>query len=132
MSATCDITTAEAKDIVKVPIGAVVLRDEKIIEEQMAEPKEDGAHASEVDDAAAEDEATDDEEEESKELEGIFVIEDGRAQFVEVVTGIADQQDIQIVSGLEDGQEIVTGSFRVLRELEHGSAVKSKKKGNKS
>ncbi len=126
MSATCDITTAEADGVIKIPIGAVVLRDEKDIEKQKAELTGSGtseAQASESDESAPEE---DEGEEESRELDGVFVIEDGHVKFVEVVTGIADQQDIEIVSGLEEDQKIVTGSFRMLRELEHGDAVKVK------
>jgi len=152
MSATCDITTAERRGIIKVPIGAVVLRDEKDIREKLAgeEESEGGAVAQELDSAmvvgeeerdsgtvaqeqdstmvADEEEAEDEDESETKkELEGVFVIRDGRAHFVEVVTGIADQQNIEIISGLEKDEEIVTGSFKILRELDHGDRVEAKK-----
>ncbi len=126
MSATCDITTAEADDVVKVPIGAVVLRDEKEIEKQKAGLSGSGTNEAQASEGDESDGETDEEEEESRELEGVFVIEDGHVKFVEVVTGIADQQDIEIISGLEKDQQIVTGSFRMLRELEHGDAVKIK------
>jgi len=131
MSATCDITTAEQKNILKIPIGAVVLRDEKDIREKLEEEAEGtgGAVAQEVDAAEVtneEETADEDEAEEKKELEGVFVVRDGRAYFAEVVTGIADQQYIEIVSGLEKEDEIVTGSFKVLRELDHGDRVKAK------
>jgi HlyD family secretion protein len=131
MSATCDITTAERSDVLKIPIGAVVLRDEKLIREQQkgGEEPSGGALAQETDtSAAAADSVAGEEEEpeESKELEGVFVIRDGQADFVEVVTGIADQQNIEIVSGLSENDEIVTGSFKILRELKHGDRVKAR------
>lgn len=130
MSATCDITTADVEDVIKVPIGAVVLRDEKDIRKQQEEEagaeEAGGALASQTDTTEAEaevEEKTDEDEKEKRELEGIFVIRDGKVYFSEVTTGIADQQNIQITSGLEEGDQIVTGNFRTLRELDHGDRV---------
>jgi HlyD family secretion protein len=132
MSATCDITTARAEHVAKVPIGAVVLRDEKDIREQQQAAegggKTDGAVASETDSTNEADADTVDEDEKDKrELQGVFIIRDGKAFFAEVVTGIADQQNIHIVSGVDKGDQIVTGSFKTLRELNHGDRVEVKK-----
>ena len=133
MSATCDITTAKVKDVIKVPIGAVVLRDEKDIREKMKEKtgESGGALASENDSTKAEEaDSTEEKEEEKRELEGVFVIRDGAAYFAEVTTGIADQQNIQIISGLEKGKQIVTGDFKTLRELDHGDKVEVRESGS--
>jgi hypothetical protein len=43
-----------------------------------------------------------------------------------VEIGIAGEEDFEIISGLEEGQQIVTGPFRVLRELKEGALVKIK------
>jgi len=131
MSATCDITTAERKNVLKIPIGAVVLRDEKaILEQRKAEAEQsEGALAQETDTTAVSEESAaddEDEEDEAKELQGVFVIQEGEVLFTEVVTGIADQQNIEIISGLSLEDEIVTGSFKILRELKHGDRVKAK------
>ena len=131
MSATCDITTAEQKDILEIPIGAIVLRDEKDIKEKhkALDKTSGGVNATETGDSlAAKEQAADKSKtEKKKELEGVFVVRNGRAYFTGVKTGIADQLNMEIVSGLNDSDEIVTGSFKVLRELNHGDHVKISK-----
>lgn len=132
MTATCDITTDSRDKAIKVPIGAVVLRDESRLKKTEEEGGSDGSGA--VSEAVAADEdaaapadtsASEDEPEaaEKKPLEGVFVIRDGKAVFVPVVTGIADQQNIEIISGLEKDEKIVVGPFRTLRQLDDGDAV---------
>ena len=46
------------------------------------------------------------------------------ARFLEIKTGIADQQNIEVVEGLEKGDEVITGSFRILRKIKDGDEVK--------
>ncbi|MDD4348903.1 MAG: hypothetical protein PHF70_07335, partial [Opitutales bacterium] len=61
----------------------------------------------------------------------VFVIRDGKAILTQVETGIADSRNIQIVSGLDEGQTIVTGNYGVLtRELKHESLVRVKENGS--
>jgi HlyD family secretion protein len=66
---------------------------------------------------------------EREETEGVFIIKDDFVKYVPVEIGIAGEEDFEIISGLEEGQQIVTGPFRVLRELKEGALVKVK--GNK-
>ncbi len=47
-----------------------------------------------------------------------------RVQFVPVTTGVTGATDIEVLSGLKDGDEIVTGRYKVLRTLKSGTAVK--------
>jgi HlyD family secretion protein len=63
--------------------------------------------------------------------EGVFVNENGAAKFAPVKTGLSGDTNIEIVSGLKDGQQIVTGPFRALREIKDGSKVKAQKEGKK-
>ena len=58
------------------------------------------------------------------EQEGVFVIEEGQAIFRPVLTGIVGTTDVEIVNGLEEGEQIVTGSYRVLRTLEDETLVR--------
>jgi HlyD family secretion protein len=44
--------------------------------------------------------------------------------FVPVTTGITGSTDIEVLSGLKDGDEIVTGRYKILRTLKSGTAVK--------
>ena len=52
-----------------------------------------------------------------EEVQGVFVIRSGKAQFVAVQTGITGTTDIEVLDGLKEGDEIVTGSYKVLRTL---------------
>ncbi|MEL6612199.1 MAG: efflux RND transporter periplasmic adaptor subunit, partial [Bacteroidota bacterium] len=54
----------------------------------------------------------------------VFVVRDGKAEIVEVETGIADDTYIEIRSGLQAGEQVITGPFRALRtELKPGQTV---------
>ncbi len=59
--------------------------------------------------------------------EGVFLHQNGQAKFVPVKTGLSGDSSIEIVSGLKDGQEIITGPFRALRDIKDGSKVKEQK-----
>jgi HlyD family secretion protein len=64
------------------------------------------------------------EEDKEKETEGIFIVEDGRARFRPVSTGISDEKNIEIYEDLDEEVQVVTGPFRVLRDLEDSVKVK--------
>jgi HlyD family secretion protein len=59
-----------------------------------------------------------------QEIQGVFVLRNHKAEFVAVDTGIAGTTDIEVLKGLKEGDEIVTGSYKVLRTLRPGSSVK--------
>jgi len=127
MSASVDITTDFREDALNVPIQAVVMREEKVDTLTTKKEKEEGALAS-VDSLSKKGNKKD--KKKKKEIEGIFVVEEGRAKFVKVNTGIADQQNIEIVSGINDDDMVVTGSYKILRTLKDGDKVKvTEKKG---
>jgi uncharacterized membrane protein YhaH (DUF805 family) len=61
-------------------------------------------------------------------VQGVFIVEEdsrGRlwARFVPVTTGITGATDAEVLSGLAQGQEIVTGPFKTLRDLRGGSRL---------
>jgi HlyD family secretion protein len=122
MTATADITTAKAKDILYVPIQAVVMRPEKVDTLKAAPEKEpeSGVIAAEVKSTPM----TPAGKTEAKEIEGVFKIVDGAAKFVIVKTGISDQQNIEVKEGLALDDQIISGSYKVLRTLEDGAKVK--------
>ena len=105
MSATVDIETKTAKNVVSVPIQAVTVRD-------FAKDKKDRKNNSE-------DDSTNSEEESSEELDNnliikkedirkvVFIVENGIAVRYEVETGISDNTHTQILSGVNAGDEIV-------------------------
>jgi HlyD family secretion protein len=62
----------------------------------------------------------------------VFVIEDGVAKVRQVETGLASENEIEIVSGLKDGEKVVEGPYRVLsRELGDGKRVEEAPLGGK-
>jgi HlyD family secretion protein len=121
MSASVDITTASHKDVLNIPIAAMVMREEKkdTLNVKSKEGKSE-AQASSVKEEKG--------KEKKKEIEGVFLVEKGRAKFVPVKSGIADQQNMEIVSGLKENDQIITGSYKILRTLKDGDKVKVEKK----
>jgi HlyD family secretion protein len=59
--------------------------------------------------------------------EGVFLVENGATKFETVKTGLSGDSSIELVSGAKEGQQIVTGPFRALREIKDGSKVKELK-----
>jgi HlyD family secretion protein len=134
MSATVDITTASRDDALSIPYSAVVMRSFDLDSLERAQAKDTiqsgSSGVSEVQAAenTVEDTVPSLDDIEREELKGVFVIKDGTAQFVEIKTGIADQKNIEVTSGLESGDSVVSGPYRVLRNIKDGDAVKIEKK----
>jgi HlyD family secretion protein len=109
MSATATITTATADNVTTVPLQAIVPRElpkDKAAEEQ----PQTGSPAK------------------KKEVEGVFVYDNGKARFVEVTTGIKGDQEIELKSGPKEGDEIIIGPYKTLRSLKDGDQVKREAK----
>ena len=64
----------------------------------------------------------------AKDEEGIYVYKEGKVQFVPVTTGLTGDTNIEIVKGVGEGQEIVTGPFKALREIKDGAKVREQEK----
>lgn len=128
MSASVDITTDRRKGVLKAPIGCMVMRklDSDSLKKEEEKTKESEAKAAETVEEKEGEEVEDEEEE--KEVEGVFVVENDRATFIPVETGISDEQNIEIVSGIEEKDEIITGPYKTLRLLKDGNKVKITKK----
>ncbi len=132
LSTTAKIVTATRDNVVTVPIQALTIRQRRDLEEpgkrekgREAEGKTLAASAGAASGASAPAEKEKDEKDKGKEeLQGVFVVRDGRAVFVPVESGIMGTTDVEIVKGLEAGEEIVTGSYRVLRTLKNNTKVK--------
>ncbi|HVG24070.1 MAG TPA: efflux RND transporter periplasmic adaptor subunit [Thermoanaerobaculia bacterium] len=69
--------------------------------------------------------------EKAKDEEGVFVNKDGKAQFAAIATGLAGDANVEVTRGLSEGQEIVTGPFRALRELKDGTKVRKQEEEKK-
>ena len=119
---TAEITTATRENVLAVPIQATTVRemvvDDKgtIIREQTqpgAKGRSGGVQAAELKPG-----------QERKEVEGVFVVRDGKAVFELVKTGIAGEKYFEVLSGLKDGDQVVVGPFSSVRTLADGAAVK--------
>ncbi len=62
--------------------------------------------------------------EDKEEIQGVFVLRNRKAEFVPVDTGVAGATDIEVLKGFREGDEIITGSYKVLRTLRPGASVK--------
>src|SRR5271155_756487 len=112
LSATAKITTATRGDALTIPIQALTVRRQSDLV-----PKDEKGSVQAA--APAKDPSKDKEE-----IQGVFILRDHKAEFVPVDTGIAGTTDIEVMKGLKEGDEIVTGSYKVLRTLRPGSSVK--------
>ena len=109
-SASADIITGMRDQAIAIPLQALVVREK---------PAAPGAKAAAKTTAKAIEE------------EGVYVHKDGKVAFVPVATGLAGDSNIEIVKGLTEGQEIVTGPFRALRDIKDGSKVREQKEEKK-
>lgn len=111
MTASVDIITETRRDVLSVPLSAVTTRS-----------------PAKKEDAKGEDEGGDEDEaaEEEELLEVVFVADGGFAKQVEVETGISDFERIEILSGVSEEQEIISGPFlAVSKRLKDGEAIKT-------
>jgi len=112
MSATVDIHTRKKSAVRTVPIQSVTTRDTV---------KRDGESENNKNEASAEPEES---KSPVKEGEGVFVFSDGKALWKKVETGIQDSKYIEIISGLNDGDVVVSGPYNaVSKQLKNGMAV---------
>jgi HlyD family secretion protein len=106
LSATADVVTATRKDVLAIPIAALTLMDADEIEQV---PSENVPPGETLDT--------------SRDVEGVFVVDEDRARFYPVEVGIAGERYFEVLGGLEAGMVVVSGSFQAIRELEDGSEI---------
>jgi HlyD family secretion protein len=111
LSCTAKITTAVRPQTLAIPIQALTIR-----QKGQLQPVKPGQ--APVTDPAALKAA-------KEELQGVFIVQSGKAVFREVKTGISGATDIEILpGGLEEGNEIITGSYQVIRTIRNDAKVK--------
>ena len=125
MTADVEIETATHAKTRGVPIQAVVVRTERELERASRKPGARERRRS-SDAVAAEDDTVG---RKDKEITGIFVVRAGAATFVPVRTGIASETAIEIFGELKDGESVVAGPYKALRELKPGQKVKQEAPG---
>ena len=119
LSTTAKITTAARSKVLSIPIQALSVRTKAQLEEEKASPG--SVHAA---GPAPKETASKDKDSSKQDVQGVFVIRNKKAEFVPVTTGIAGTSNIEVIDGLKEGDEVITGSYKVLRTLRSGSGVK--------
>ena len=121
---TADITTATRKDVVSLPIQATTVRELVFDDKgnEVREPEADKKKPRRPGPVSVTTELKPGQT--KKESEGVFVIKDGTARFLPVKTGIAGEKYFEVLSGVKDGEEVITGPFNSVRDLKDGDLVK--------
>ena len=114
LSCTAKITTAHKADVLALPIQALTMHD----------PATDNAKPGDVQASST--------NPKTNPIQGVFVVHKDdhgklRAKFVPVTTGITGATDIEVLSGVNNGDEIVTGPYKTLRDLKQGALLKRDK-----
>lgn len=114
LSCTAKITTAHRNDVLSLPIQALTIYNPALD----ASKSKGGVQAASIETPAN-----------SQPVQGVFLAQKDshgrlRAKFVPVSTGITGSTNIEVLSGLEIGQEVVTGPYKVLRDLKNGALLK--------
>jgi HlyD family secretion protein len=119
-STTAKITTASKTNVLATPIQALTVRTQGELDAQRAAASKRGNPNSQTAQSGPADAKS------KKEVQGVFVIDKAtkKVDFKPVETGIQGATDVEITKGLNEGQEIVTGSYKVLRTLKVGAKVK--------
>ncbi len=115
LSSTAKITTATRSSVLSIPIQALTVRTQADLV-----PKDKDAGKNSVQAASVPAEAS----KQKDEVQGVFVIRNKKAEFIPVDTGVSGTTDIEIIKGLQEGDEVITGSYKVLRTLKPGTSVK--------
>jgi HlyD family secretion protein len=107
-SVTAEIVTGRNDGATAIPIQALVVRD--VPKKDKKAPSSSGRPDTE---------------------EGVYLVKNGKLEFQKVETGLAGELMIEVKKGPAIGQEIVTGPFKVLRQVKEGDKVAVDKEGDK-
>ena len=140
MSADVEILVATAEDVLTVPIQALVARTESTVSRwERGETGGDGEgrdDGRDRDDGEGRDDGRDRDDGQESEAEatvtggdrselvpGVFVLEEDEAGFRRIETGVRGESYVEVLSGVEEGETVLSGPYRVLRRLRHGEVV---------
>ncbi|HUI42584.1 MAG TPA: efflux RND transporter periplasmic adaptor subunit [Terriglobia bacterium] len=119
LSCTAKVTTATRQNAIAIPIQALTIRTRRELEES------DNTKGKALAAARPPSQLSPKEQERLKEeIQGAFVLRDGKAVFVPVETGILGETNVEVLKGLKPADEIVTGSYQVLRTLKSNTKVR--------
>jgi HlyD family secretion protein len=115
LSVTAKVQTAQRKGVLSIPIQALAMRSQKDL--AGAKDRDSGSVALAAPESNSSSGAKAD-------VQGVFVVHDNKVQFVPVQTGISGVTDIEVTGGLQQGDQIVIGSYKALRSLTPTSTIK--------
>jgi len=124
---TCsaEITTATRKQVLSVPIQAMAVRELTFDEKNnIIRPKKEDAQkrrGTSIGTASAEELPPG---QTKKETEGVFVVRGTNTEFLPVTTGIAGDKYFEVLTGLKAGDQVITGPFNSVRDLQDGDLIK--------
>jgi HlyD family secretion protein len=130
LSATADIVTAVRPDVLAIPIIALTLMDPSEFERIPMEGEEvqsseagvsEEADTESVDPGAA-----------AEPIEGVYIVDGDRVRFRPVEVGIAGDNYFEVLSGLDEGETLVSGTYQAIRELEDGALISVEGQGDHS
>jgi HlyD family secretion protein len=116
LSCTAKIVTATRKDVLAIPLQALTVRQKGELADAQAKQKQKDSGQAPLDLAT--------EKQRREEVTGVFVITNQKAEFRKVETGITGATDIEVLSGVKPGDQIVVGSYQAIRTMRPGSRVK--------
>ncbi len=120
LSATADIITATSKNALSVPIIALTVRPEE------SRSDAGGGEEEQIDGQSrgplSRQEVTD--------VDGVFLVEDGRVRFTPVEVGITGQEHFEIITGISQGDTIVAGPYQQIRDLTNGDRVQQEEESS--
>ncbi len=114
LSCTAKVTTATRQKVVTIPIQALTVRQKGDLE---AKPEDEKKQKDLPFDPVAE-------RARKEEIQGVFIIQGDQAVFKKLETGITGSTDIEVISGLNEGEEVITGSYKVIRTIRNEAKVK--------
>jgi len=113
LSCTGKITTATRHNVLTIPIQALTVRQKgDLIKKEPGKSKQPKKELTPAE-----------KKERKKEIQGVFVVDGETAVFRAVKTGITGATDIEVIEGLKDGEEIITGSYKVIRTIRNGARI---------
>ena len=130
---TADITAATRKDVPAVPIPAVAVRELTYESDgSIVRPPRDEKRKVRAADEPAPALVELKPGQTRKEVEGVFLLKNGRAEFTPIKMGIAGDKYFEVLSGLQVGDEVITGPYNSVRGMTDGDPVKLDPKATKA
>lgn len=126
MTADVDIETGTHQKTLAVPIQSVVIRTQSQLDRAAKGNVKERRKPSKIKNASMEEDTVG---KKDPEITGVLAVKDGVARFVPVRTGLSSETMLEVFGTLAEGEQVVSGPYRALRELKPGAKVKREQAG---